>query len=65
MLYIYNYNRMNYSLIYILLIQPDSNLLFVDKYNLDKYDEYNLMNIIKDSLFIYYNSTLLEITKLS
>lgn len=44
-------------------IQPDGNLLFVDEYNLDKYDEYNFMNIIKDSLFIYYNSNQLAITK--
>lgn len=44
-------------------IQPDGNLLFIDEYYLDKYDEYNFMNIIKDSLFIYYNSNQLAITK--
>lgn len=44
-------------------IQPDGNLLFINEYKLDKYDEYNFMNIIKDSLFIYYNSTRLAITK--
>ena len=42
---------------------PDGNLLFIDEYELGKYDEYNFMNIINDSLFIYYSSNQLAITK--
>lgn len=41
----------------------DAHLSFVDEYALDGYDEYNFMNLIKDSLFIYYNSNRLAITK--
>lgn len=41
----------------------DGNLLFIDEYELGKYDEYNFMNIINDSLFIYYSSNQLAITK--
>ena len=44
-------------------IQSNGDLKFTDEYYLDHYDEYNYMNIIKDSLFIYYNSTQLAITK--
>lgn len=44
-------------------IQPNGSLNFIDEYFLDQYDEYNYMNVIKDSIFIYYNSTNLAITK--
>lgn len=43
--------------------ENDGHLSFVDEYELDGDDEYNFMNIIKDSLFIYYNSNQLAITK--
>lgn len=39
------------------------NFSFADEYQLKQYDEYNFMNIIKDSLFIYYNSNQLSIKK--
>lgn len=39
------------------------NFSFVDEYLLKQHDEYNFMNIIKDSLFIYYNSNELGIKK--
>lgn len=44
-------------------LDPDGNFSFIDEYKLDHYDEYNFMNIINDSLFIYYNSNQLAITK--
>lgn len=44
-------------------IEPNGCFLFIDEYKLDGYDEYNFMNIVKDSLFIYYNSNNLAITK--
>lgn len=44
-------------------LKPDGNFSFIDEYKLDAYDEYNYMNIIKDSLLIYYNSNQLDITK--
>lgn len=44
-------------------IQPQGNFSFIDEYKLDGYDEYNFMNLIRDSLFIYYSSDQLTITK--
>jgi hypothetical protein len=46
-----------------ILIQPQGNFVFVDEYILDGYDGYNYMNLIKDSLFIYYDSNQLAIKK--
>lgn len=59
-LYIRGYSPMSISKI---LIEPDGDFSFIDEYNLDGYDEYNFMNIINDSLLIYYNSNQLAITK--
>ncbi|MEQ3232669.1 hypothetical protein [Bacteroides cellulosilyticus] len=59
-LYIRGYSPMSIRKI---VLEPNGNFLFVDEYNLDKYDEYNFMNIINDSLFIYYSSNQLSITK--
>lgn len=59
-LYIRGYKPMSISKI---LIEPDGSFLFIDEYELDGYDEYNFMNIINDSLFIYYSSNQLTITK--
>lgn len=43
--------------------EVDGDFSFIDEYQLAKYDEYNYMNIIKDSLFVYYNSSELAIKK--
>lgn len=59
-LYIRGYSPMSIKKI---SLESDNDLLFVDEYNLGKYDEYNFMNIINDSLFIYYSSNKLTITK--
>jgi hypothetical protein len=59
-LYIRGYSPMSIRKIEI---EPDGNFAFIDEYQLDGYDEYNYMNIINDSLFIYYNSTQLAIKK--
>jgi WD40 repeat protein len=44
-------------------IQPQGKFLFVDEYKLEKYEEYNHMNLIKDSIFIYYVTGELAIKK--
>ena len=44
-------------------IDSIGNFSFVDEYLLKQQDEYNFMNIIKDSLLIYYNSNRLSINK--
>lgn len=44
-------------------LDNDSRLSFIDEYELNKNDEYNFMNIVKDSLLIYYNSNRLAIMK--
>jgi hypothetical protein len=59
-LYIRGYSPMSIRKIEI---ESDGNFAFIDEYQLGGYDEYNYMNIINDSLFIYYNSTQLAITK--
>lgn len=59
-LYIWGYSPMSIRKI---SLKAERDLSFIDEYNLDKYDEYNFMNIINDSLFIYYNSNRLAITK--
>jgi WD40 repeat protein len=60
-LYIRGYSHMSIRKI---SIAPDGNFSFIDEYQLDKYDGYNFMNIIRDSLLIYYNgSDQLAITK--
>jgi hypothetical protein len=43
-------------------IQPQGSFSFIDEYKLG-YDEYNCMNLIKDSLFIYYTIDELAIKK--
>jgi hypothetical protein len=44
-------------------IQQQGKFLFLDEYRLEKYDEYNHMNIIGDSIFIYYATGELAIKK--
>ena len=44
-------------------LDDNASLNFIDEYELEKGNEYNFMNIIKDSLFIYYNSNELGIKK--
>lgn len=59
-LYIKGYSPMSIRKI---KIEAESDFSFIDEYQLDKYDEYNFMNIINDSLLIYYNGNELAITK--
>ena len=44
-------------------IEPDGNFLFIDEYELKGNDNYNYMNIVKDSILIYYDSNNLSINK--
>lgn len=44
-------------------LRQDARLSYIDEYTLEGNDEYNFMNIIRDSLLIYYNSNRLAITK--
>lgn len=44
-------------------LEHNGRLSFIDDYELNKNEEYNFMNIVKDSLLIYYNSNRLAITK--
>jgi hypothetical protein len=37
-----------------IFIQPQGNFSFIEEYGLENYEEYNCMNIIRDSLLIYY-----------
>lgn len=44
-------------------LDDNASLNFIDEYKLEKGNEYNFMNIINDSLLIYYSSNQLAITK--
>lgn len=44
-------------------LDDNASLNFIDEYELEKGNEYNFMNIINDSLLIYYSSNQLAITK--
>ena len=44
-------------------IEPDGNFLFFDEYELDGKNNYNHMNIVKDSILIYYDGEILSINK--
>ena len=44
-------------------IEPDGNFLFIDEYELEGKNNYNFMNIVKDSILIFYDSNILSINK--
>ena len=60
--YVYIRGYSHYSIRKI-AIQPQGNFMFIDEYILKANDEYNHMNVINDSLLIYYNGEQLAVKK--
>ena len=44
-------------------IEPDGNFAFIDEYELEGKNNYNHLNIVKDSILIFYDSNILSINK--
>ena len=44
-------------------IEPDGSFKFIDEYELERSNEYNFMNIVQDSILLYYDNNNLSINK--